>query len=122
MSEDLIGRTLGPYQITEQVGQGGMATVYKAFHPNMDRVVAIKVLPRALSHDPTFVGRFKQEAKVIAKLEHARILPVYDYGEEDGVIYIAMRYLNAGTLSERIEQGEIPLDDIARIITQIAEG
>lgn len=122
MSEDLTGRTLGAYQIVEMIGMGGMATVYKAVQPNMERDVAIKVLPRALAHDPTFVGRFKQEAKVIARLEHARILPVYDYGEEDGIIYLVMRYLNAGTLSERMEQGAIPLDEMARIITQIAEG
>lgn len=122
MSEQLVGRTLGPYHILEQLGIGGMATVYKAHQTNMDRYVAIKVLPRHFAHDPTFVGRFQQEAKVIARLEHARILPVFDYGEEDGITYLVMRFLPAGTLAEQIHQGPMDLDDIARIMTQIGEG
>jgi len=121
MSE-LIGRTLGPYRIVEQLGMGGMATVYKAYHAAMDRHVAVKVLPRHFAADPTFVGRFEQEAKVIARLENARILPVYDYGEEDGITYIVMRYLDAGTLSERIRAGQIPFAEIARIIAQVGDG
>lgn len=121
MSE-FIGRNLGPYRITEQLGMGGMATVYKAYQPSMDRYVAIKVLPQHFASDPTFVGRFEQEAKVIAKLENARILPVYDYGQDDGITYIVMRYLEAGTLSERLLPGPLSLEEIARIIGQIAEG
>src|SRR5687768_7131122 len=113
---DFIGRNLGPYRIIEEIGIGGMATVYKAYQPSMDRHVAIKVLPRHFAHDPNFVGRFQQEAKVIAKLEHARILPVFDYGEEDGVTYIVMRFLNAGTLTDRIQEGPMNLDDMVRII------
>lgn len=119
---DLAGHNLGPYRIIEQLGMGGMATVYKAYQPSMDRYVAIKVLPRHFAQDPTFTGRFEQEAKTIAKLEHARILPVYDYGEEDGITYIVMRLLDAGTLSELIAQGPVPLEETARIIGQIAEG
>jgi serine/threonine-protein kinase len=110
-----------PYRIVEQLGIGGMATVYKAYQTNMDRHVAIRCCP-PLCHDPTFVGRFQQEAKVIARLEHARILPVFDYGETDGVTYIVMRFLQAGTLAERIKEGPMPLDDIARIMVQIGEG
>jgi predicted Ser/Thr protein kinase len=121
MSE-FIGRNLGPYRIVEQVGLGGMATVYKAYQPSMDRYVAIKVLPKHFAADPTFVGRFEQEAKVIAKLENARILPVYDYGEDDGVTYIVMRYLEGGTLTDQLRTGEPGLEEIARIIGQIAEG
>jgi hypothetical protein len=119
---DLAGHNLGPYRIIEQLGMGGMATVYKAYQPSMDRYVAIKVLPRHFAQDPTFTGRFEQEAKTIAKLEHARILPVYDYGEEDGITYIVMRLLDAGTLSELIAQGPVSLEETARIIGQIAEG
>ena len=81
---DLVGKTLGPYRIVEQIGLGGMATVYKAYQPSMDRYVALNVLSTHLAQDTTFAKRFQQEAKVIAKLEHLHILPVYDHGEEDG--------------------------------------
>lgn len=116
------GRTIGPYEIIEQVGAGGMATVYKAWQRSMHRIVAIKVLPRLLGLDAVFVARFDREARTIASLEHARILPVYDYGNEGGVFYIVMRYLDSGTLAERIEAGPIPLAEVSRIISQIAEG
>lgn len=119
---ELVGRNLGPYRITEPLGAGGMAAVYKAYQPSMDRYVAIKVLPRHFAQDPTFTGRFEQEAKVIAKLEHARILPVYDYGEDNGTTYIVMRYLDAGTLTDHLLARTMDLEEIARVIGQIAEG
>ncbi len=78
---DLIGTTLGPCRIIQQIGLGGMATVYKAYQPSMDRYVALKILSTHLTHDADFVKRFRQEAKLIAKLEHLHILPVYDHGE-----------------------------------------
>jgi len=112
---------LGPYRIIEQVGQGGMATVYKAYHAAMDRYAAIKVLPRQLAENPEFMGRFQQEARTIANLEHARILPVYDYGESDGTTYLVMRYLDAGTLKDRMKAGSLPLADVDRLFTQLAE-
>ena len=87
------GQMLGAYRIINQVGQGGMATVYKAYQPSMDRNVAIKVLPRQLAESQEFVTRFQQEARTIARLEHPHILPVFDYGESDGVTYFVMRYL-----------------------------
>lgn len=118
----LIGATLGPYRIIDQIGSGGMATVYRAYQPTMDRYVAIKVLPRLLAGDPTFVARFEQEAKVIARLEHARILPVFDFGQQEGIAYIVMRYLDAGTLADRLTQGPLPIPEIARVLRQVAEG
>ena len=116
---DLIGKTLGPYRILEQIGVGGMATVYKAYQPSMDRDVAIKILPHYLSQDAEFAKRFQREARAIARLEHAHILPVYDYGEADDITYIAMRYVQAGTLKERIARGPLPLDEINRLVGQI---
>lgn len=116
----MIGRTLGGYQIIEQIGMGGMATVYKAYDASTDRYVALKTLPQQYSQDPTFVERFRREARAIAKLEHLHILPVHAYGEDDGVAYLVMRYLPAGTLTSRIRQaGRIPLDEAARLIAQI---
>jgi len=98
------GQMLGPYQIVEQIGEGGMATVYKAYQSSMDRHVAIKVLPSQLADSAEFTQRFQQEARIIAKLEHPHILPVFDYGESGGVTYFVMRYLDAGTLRETMEK------------------
>lgn len=120
---DLAGTTLGPYEVQEQIGQGGMATVYRAIQPAMGRTVAIKVLPAALAQDPPFVERFQQEARTIASLEHARILPVYDYGSDGPVTYLVMRYLDGGTLHQRIlRDGPLTPEDAARIIGQVCEG
>ena len=118
--EELIGKQLGAFQIVEPLGEGGMASVYKAYQPRMDRYVALKVLPRHFSKNPEFVSRFTLEARVIAKLEHPHILPVYDFGESDGFTYLAMRLLEGGSLSDLLkEHGKLPLPEINRIITQV---
>jgi len=116
---NLVGRTLGGYRIIEPIGLGGMATVFKAYQPSMDRYVALKVLATHLTQDSTFVKRFEQEAKVIAKLEHARILPVYDHGQEDGYLYLVMRFVEAGTLKDHLKRGALPLEEARRIVTQV---
>ena len=116
---NLEGTELGPYRILEQVGSGGMATVYKAYHTSMDRYVAIKVLPEQMSQDPELISRFRREAQVIAKLEHAHILPVYDYGESGGRLYLVMRYIVAGTLKEQIARGPLDLSEANRILSQV---
>jgi serine/threonine protein kinase len=82
--EDLTGKQLGGYQLIAPLGEGGMAVVYKAYQPSMERHVALKILPKHFAAEPDFVRRFKQEAKIIASLEHPNILPVHDYGEADG--------------------------------------
>lgn len=115
------GQMLGSYRIISQVGQGGMATVYKAYQPSMDRNVAIKVLPRQLAESAQFAARFQQEARIIARLEHPHILPVFDFGESDGVTYFVMRYLEAGTLKTKMEAGPLSLVEIDRLFTQLAE-
>jgi serine/threonine-protein kinase len=116
----MIGRTLGSYRLVEQIGMGGMATVYKAYDPDTDRFVAIKVLPEHFSRDPTFRQRFEREAKAIAKLEHLHILPLFAYGEDNGTAYMVMRYLKAGSLTDRIRLGPLRLDDASRLLNQIA--
>ncbi|MCL4267834.1 MAG: serine/threonine protein kinase [Anaerolineae bacterium] len=114
------GQMLGPYRITNQVGKGGMATVYKAYQAAMDRYVAVKVLPSQLADSAEFTGRFHQEARIIANLEHPHILPVFDYGEDDGVSYLVMRYLEAGTLKDKVDQGDLTLAEVDRLFTQLA--
>src|SRR5574341_430893 len=113
------GTTLGPYRIIEQVGMGGMATVYKAYQASMDRYVALKILPAHYALDPKFVERFNREARTIAKLEHKNILPVYDFGEENGVTYLAMRYLDGGTLKDVLGLGRLTLSDAVDIMAQV---
>lgn len=114
------GQMLGAYRIIEQVGEGGMATVYKAYQASMDRHVAIKVLPLELAKNDEFVQRFQQEARIIAKLEHPHILPVFDYGEENGVVYFAMRYLDTGTLKDKLLSETLSLDEVNNIFIQLA--
>ena len=115
------GQALGSYRIISQVGKGGMATVYKAYQTSMDRNVAIKVLPRQLAESAEFTARFQQEARIIARLEHPHILPVFDFGESDGVTYFVMRYLEAGTLKTKMEAGPLSLNEIDRLFTQLAD-
>ncbi|MBI3241018.1 MAG: protein kinase [Chloroflexi bacterium] len=115
------GQMIGAYRIVSQIGQGGMATVYKAYHAAMDRYVAVKVLPRQFAESQEFIGRFQQEARTIANLEHPHILPVYDYGENEGITYFVMRFLDTGTLKDRIKIGAMPLSETDRTFTQLAE-
>ena len=115
------GQMFGPYKIIHKIGAGGMATVYKAYHAAMDRYVAVKVLPHEFASRKEFLGRFEQEIKVIAKLEHPHILPVYDCGESEGIPYLVMRYLDAGTLKEHISTGGLSLAEIDRFFSQFAE-
>jgi branched-chain amino acid transport system substrate-binding protein len=118
----VIGQEIGQYRVIEQIGLGGMATVYKAYQANMDRYVALKALPRHFMHDPTFLGRFEREARTIARLEHPHILPVHDYGHHEGVPYLVMRYVEGGALSDLLRQHPegLPLAEAARLIGQIA--
>jgi serine/threonine protein kinase len=118
-TDPLLGKQLGSFEILEVIGQGGMALVYKARQPAMNRSVALKVLSSPMMVNPAFLARFKQEAQMIASLEHTHILPVYDLGEQDGWVFIAMRYMSHGTLTARIAQGPIPLKDVSRWIEQI---
>jgi hypothetical protein len=113
------GMTLGPYRIVEQVGLGGMATVYKAYQPSMDRYIALKILPAHYARDPKFIERFIREARTIARLEHKHILPVYDFGEEGGITYLAMRYLDGGTLKDVLALSRLTLADAAEIMSQV---
>jgi len=117
---NLIGQNLGQYRILEQLGKGGMATVYKAYQPSLDRYVAVKVLPPYFAHEEGFAERFTREARAVAKLEHHHILPIHDFGQEGDLSYIVMKYVEAGTLKEMLGQ---PMDPrrASEIIGQIAE-
>ncbi len=121
MPNDWIGRELGEYLVFERIGAGSMSEVYKALQPSMDRLVAVKVITPSMSDDPHFVARFRREAKIVASLEHPHILPVIDFGEQDEVLYLVMRYVNGGTLYDLIRQGPLPPPVALRYLTEIGE-
>ncbi len=119
--ENLTGRQLGPYQVISALGEGGMAAVYKAYQPAMERYVAVKVLPRHLAGDPQFTNRFHQEAKLLAQLQHPHILPVFDFGESDGYTYLVMPFVTAGTLANRLTGHPLALPWIYPISSQVGD-
>jgi len=119
------GSSAGPYRIVEPLGRGGMASVYKAYEPALDRHVALKVLPREFLHDPDFAERFKREAKAIAKLEHPNIVPIYNYDidEAEGIPWMALRLVPGGSLSQLLkgELRPLPLARTVEILRGVAE-
>lgn len=115
----MIGSTIGNYNIIDELGRGGMAVVYRAHDPRFRRDVALKVLPREFMHDPTFQERFVREARAIAQLEHPAIVPVYDFGEDDGQPYFVMRYMPGGSLADRIVGGPLPFDEVSKTIDRV---
>lgn len=110
---------IGRYEIKGELGQGGMATVFLAYDPQMKRDVAIKVLPPHLLNDANFRGRFEREAQIIASLEHAAIVPVYDFGEYQGQPFLVMRLMTGGALANYLTE-PLPLNKIQSILRQIA--
>ena len=125
MSADLIGQTLGRYRITSQLGEGGMATIYKAFDAELDRYVAIKVLRPDISQTPDFLERFKREARALAKLSHPNIVPVLDFGAyaPEGSTqrspYLVMEYVAGGAL-RRVPGFPMPPVEAAKLLAPIA--
>ena len=122
MTSLLPGSQLGRYEVLEQIGRGGMATVFRALDPRLKRDVAVKVLPSYVSENPTLVDRFSQEAQSVARLDHPNIITVHDYGEDKGFTYIVMEYLTGGTLRDRLDRKISPqealefLDPLARAL------
>lgn len=110
----------GRYEIIGELGRGGMAVVYRAHDPRIDREVAVKVLPREYLDEEAFQERFEREAQTIAALEHNAIVPIYDYGEQDGQPFIVMRYMTGGSLAERLEKGRLGLLDVQALFNRLA--
>jgi len=118
---DLTGRTLGRYRLESVLGRGGMADVWRAADVKLARTVAVKVIHAAYADDPHFAERFLREARVVASLEHPNILPVYDFGEEDGIPFLVMPHLAGGTLRDRLRGTPAPLGLAAGWIRQLAD-
>ena len=97
-----------------------MATVYRAYQPSTERFVAVKVIHRAIASEQTGLKRFEQEARLVTRLEHPHLLPVYDVDYSFDPPYIAMRYLESGTLKDIIRKGNLPIHEAAYMMRQIA--
>ena len=115
------GEQVGPYRIMEKLGRGGMATVFKAYHANLDRYVAIKVLHPAFMEDPNFLARFEREAKVVAMLEHPHIIPVYDFAENEGRTYLVMKFVEGETLKASLNKKPLTPEEGVQVIEAMGE-
>ncbi|MFB7507362.1 serine/threonine-protein kinase [Streptomyces broussonetiae] len=118
---ELIGRRVANYLVESEVGRGGMAVVFRARDLRLDRTVALKLLAPELARNDTFRQRFTHESQVAAAIDHPHIVPVFDAGETDGVLYIAMRYVSGSDLRHLLdERGALALPDAIRIAAQVA--
>ena len=115
------GDAIGGYLIEGQIGSGGMATVYKAYHERLDRRVAIKLLHAAFVQDSSFLQRFQREARIVARLEHPHIVPIYDYAELGSQPCLVMKYIRGGTLKRRLIKHGITLPETERMMTLLAD-
>jgi len=117
----VVGENVGPYRITKKLGVGGMATVWKAYHPALDRYVAIKVLHPSFKEDPQFAARFQREARMVAKLIHPHIVPIYDFSEHEGMSYLVMRFIEGRTLKAVLKEGPLSLDRVLETLEPAGE-
>ncbi len=115
------GATLNHYKLIEQIGQGGMASVFRAKDLERQAIVAVKVLSPLISADARFVRRFRREAEYVSRLNHPNIIPVLDYGEHRGFVYLVMPHIPGTTLKIRLAEGTVRLEDAERWIHQIAD-
>lgn len=117
IEQKLVGR----YQIVKKLGQGGMGAVYHAYDPQFKRDVALKVLDHRFSKDKKFLSRFQREAEVVAQIDHPGLVPIYDYGEDNGELFLVMPLMAGGTLGERLKrEGTLSLAEATDLIQQIA--
>jgi Tol biopolymer transport system component/predicted Ser/Thr protein kinase len=115
------GTKLGPYEIQSPLGSGGMGQVYRAQDTRLDRTVAIKVLHSQVAANPELRARFEREAKIISQLQHPHICVLHDVGHHDGADFLVMEFLEGESLDDRVKKGPLPLDQVLRIATEIAD-
>src|SRR5512136_26496 len=123
----LEGQTLGKYRILEPLGRGGMAQVFKAYHPQLDRYVAVKVLRSDLVEEAEFLARFQREARAVAALRHPNIVQIFDFDVQNDLYYMVMELLEGDTLkaymnSLRVHGERLPLGETVRIFTDVLAG
>jgi serine/threonine protein kinase len=125
-SNSLIGRTIGVYEVVDKIGRGGMAEVYKGFHPALRRYVAIKLLGRSLRADPQISRRFQREAQAVASLRHPNIVQVFDFGSYEGGHYLVMEYVEGTDLRVEIDRRRslgqpFTPDEVLYLLGQVAD-
>src|ERR671939_2063713 len=118
----VIGTLIGDrYRLEEKIGSGGMSSVYRAFDPTLERLVAIKMMHRDISSDPDQLERFRREARAVAQLNHPHVVTVIDAGEDDGAPFIVFEYVEGETLKDRIRRlGRLPVDEAIAYAIEIA--
>lgn len=121
MAEDLTGRRLGHYRIDGVLGKGGMSVMYRATDIRLGRKVALKVIAEHLTEDPEFRERFVDEARNTSAIDHANVVPLYDFGEVDGLLYIAMRLVDGSDMASLIKDGPLTPDRAVALLSQVAE-
>jgi DNA-binding beta-propeller fold protein YncE/predicted Ser/Thr protein kinase len=121
VADNRIGTVLAGYLIEERIGRGGMSVVYRADDPRLKRKVALKLLTSELAEDPAFRERFLRESQLAASLDHPNVVPIYDAGEVDGLLYIAMRYVDGTDLKQLLQrEGALPAERALRLVAQVA--
>jgi serine/threonine protein kinase len=121
VAEDLTGRRLGHYRIDGVLGKGGMSVMYRATDIRLGRKVALKIIAEHLTEDPEFRERFVDEARNTSAIDHANVVPLYDFGEVDGLLYIAMRLVDGSDLASLIKDGPLTPDRAVALLSQVAE-
>src|SRR6202047_4687164 len=116
------GTRLGPYEVLSPLGAGGMGEVYRARDTRLDRMVAVKILPAHLCDSAAARQRFEREARAISSLNHPNICTLYDIGQQDGIDYLVMEFLEGQTLAERLMKGPLPLEQMLKCGIEICEG
>jgi eukaryotic-like serine/threonine-protein kinase len=119
--QSMVGRTLGHYQVASLLGSGGMGEVYRATDTRLDRTVAVKLLPQHLSSNPERRQRFEREARAVSSLSHPHICALYDVGQQDGIDYLVMEYIEGESLADRLAKGPLPVDHALRYAIQVAD-
>ena len=118
----LMNETVGGFQIKEELGRGGMAVVYKGYQPSLDRWVAIKTLPAEMSADRDMVSRFHREAEAMVALNHSNIVQIIDKGQDKGVYYFAMEFVEGPSLKDLLKQDTLNMDLLFDISIQVCDG
>ena len=119
MSVDLTGHRLGHYLVLEVIGRGGMSVVYRAVDERLRRPVALKVMSQHLSADPEFRLRFAEEARAASAIDHLNVVPLYDFGETGGALFIAMRLVDGTDLARELTAGPLPVRRVLSLLGQV---